>query len=71
MNFNDKLLIYLYNKQNRLELEAENTRNFARFHRCDQIDYLECIIADTRKNLIQEIIEDIMTLRTTYKPKNK
>lgn len=67
MTFKDKLIIYLYNKQNQLELEAENSRNFARFHRCDQIDYLECIIADTRKNLVQEIIDDIMALQTVYK----
>lgn len=67
MTFKDKLIIYLYNKQNQLELDAENSRNFARFHRCDQIDYLECIIADTRKNLVQEIIDDIMALQTVYK----
>ena len=62
MNFKDKLIIYLYNRQNAIEEEFDNTIQNVRFKRNDEVDYLECIIAKSRKDLVNEIIGDIMNI---------
>ena len=62
MTFKDKLIVYLYKKQNSIEEEYQNHEEFTKFRRKDQNDYLESIILLTRKNLIGELIRDIMVL---------
>lgn len=62
MKLSDKIIIYLYNKQNSLEDEYNEHENYYKYRRKDENDYLESIIALTRKNLINEIIGDIMLI---------
>lgn len=62
MTFKDKLIKYLFNKQNRIDEEYDNILHTVRFSRNDEVDYLECIIAKVRKDLIKEIIGDIMSI---------
>lgn len=65
MTIKDKLIIYLYNKQNKIDNEYLEHENYFRFRRKDENDYLECIIQKVRKDLISEIIEDFQVLLTT------
>ena len=62
MKFKDKLIVYLYKKQNSIEEEYQNHVEFIKYRRKDENDYLESIILLTRKNLIGEIIRDIMLI---------
>lgn len=56
------IIKYLYERQIRLEDEYNAKTNYFRYHRADEVDYLEIIIAKARKDLINEISKDLNNL---------
>lgn len=65
MTIKDKIIIYLYNKQNQIDDEFLLHENYFKFRKKDEIDYLECIVQKARKDLMSEIVKDLQVLLTT------
>lgn len=53
---------YLYNRTTRLEEDYNSKLSFYRYHKTDEVDWLELIIAKARKDLMQEICKDLNDL---------
>ncbi len=53
---------YLYNRTELLEQEYLQKSLFNRYHKTDEGDWLELIIAKARKDLINEISKDLLLL---------
>ena len=53
---------YLYHKLTSLEEEYNNKISYFRYHKADEVDYLEIIIAKARKDLMNEISQDLNNL---------
>lgn len=53
---------YLYHKLTSLEEEYNNKISYFRYHKADEVDHLEIIIAKARKDLINEILQDLNNL---------
>ena len=62
LNTKNLVLTYLYNRTVTLEQDLDLKRQFIRYHRCDEIDYIEVVIAKARADLINEVNRDIMSL---------
>lgn len=68
MTFKDKLIIYLYNKSSRVDLEFHQQQHNLRYRVPDEVDYMEAIIAKVRRDMYNEIAGEILSLlklRTT------
>lgn len=64
MTTKDKIIVYLYNKGNQVEGDFEEHTHYMRFHKLDEVDYLESIIRKVRKDTVKEIVDDLMKLLT-------
>lgn len=53
---------YLYERQIKIEDDYNSKLNYFRYHRADEVDHLEIIIAKARKDLINEISQDLNNL---------
>lgn len=56
------VMSYLYNRTSVIEEEYLAKSAYMRYHRVDEVDYLELIIAKARKDLINEISKDLQHL---------
>ena len=61
-NEKDKLMIYIYNKQTNLEQDTRLMIDKYNLRECDEIDYLQCIIAKTRQKAFNDFAFDIIRL---------
>ena len=59
-----KLLVlqYLYNRSDIIDQEFQMKISYNRYHRVDEVDLLELIIAKARKDLMEEISRDLTNL---------
>ena len=71
MTFKDKIIIYLYNKGNELEVEKESVKNQRRYEVMDSLDLYENMRADIRIESLNEIIRDLIRILVFCDPKNK
>lgn len=71
MTFKDKIIIYLYNKGNELEVEKESVKNQRRYEVMDSLDLYENMRADIRIEALNEIIRDLIRILVFCDPKNK
>lgn len=53
---------YFYERMSKLEDDYNAKINYFRYHKADEVDHLEIIIAKARKDLIQEISQDLNNL---------
>ncbi len=63
MTLRDNLYEYLYLKGERIDGYYEQLRSQYRIIDADEVDYIEMIIAKTRRDLFREIVHDILNLR--------
>lgn len=61
-NEKDTLMIYIYNKQTNLEQDSRLMLDKYNLRECDEIDYLESIIATTRQKAFNDFAFDIIRL---------
>lgn len=71
MTIKDKIIIYLYNKGNELEIEKETVKNQRRYEVMDSLDLYENMRADIRIEALNEIIRDLMRILVFCDPKDK
>ncbi len=71
MTFKDKVILYLFNKGETIDIDYAEHLNHSRFHNIDEVDLLETIIRKARKDLFSEISSDIMALLTAGELKKK
>ena len=62
MNFKDKLMIYIYNKNNVLELESEALHNQVRFQPMDSLDHYEVMRDKIRISAWKEFLDDLYAI---------
>lgn len=62
MRTKDKLLIYFYNKMDKVDREFAEQVQYHRYHRADELDYLELAMLKVRKDTVDEIFKDIMQI---------
>lgn len=62
MTFKDKLIVYFYNKGNRIENDFKERQQYIRYHHVDEVDYLDIIIEKVRQDTFNEIFKDVMLL---------
>lgn len=62
MTYKDKILLYISNKRDIADNDYLEHINYYRYHKADEVDYLETIIKKVRKDLTEEIFKDILTL---------
>lgn len=62
LNLKTLLLSYFYNRSAVLDNEYNTKLQYFRYHNGDEVDCLEIIIAKARKDLINEILNDIINL---------
>ncbi len=65
MTFKDKIFVYLLHKSQFLDNDYDSQKSYYRYRNCDEVDYLECIIKKARKDLINEIMTDIISIIST------
>lgn len=58
----NKILLYLLNKVDQLENEYNYNKQYMRYHNTDECDYLDLIISKSRKDLINEIAQDLIRI---------
>lgn len=61
-NEKDTLMIYIYHKQTNLEQDTRLMLDKYNLRECDEIDYLESIIAKTRQKAFNDFVFDIIRL---------
>lgn len=71
MNFKDKTIVYLYNRNTQLDNEYNRLVSNYRFHQADECDLLEIIIAKARRDLMDELLLDIYNLLTSREKTSK
>lgn len=62
ISYKISVIKYLYHKLSTLEEEYNSKINYFRYHKADEVDHLEIIIAKARKDLINEITQDLNNL---------
>lgn len=62
MTIKDKLILYIYKKGDEIETDYENHQHFIRFHKVDEVDFLEMIIRKVRRDTYNEILADFMAI---------
>lgn len=53
---------YIYERVSKIEDEYNSKISYFRYHKADEVDHLEIIIAKARKDLINEIMQDLNKL---------
>lgn len=67
MTFKDTLYAYLYNKSEAIDDYYTRLADNYRIFSADEMDYIELLIARTRKRLIDEIQQEIVALSVKIK----
>lgn len=62
MGYRLNVIQYIYNRSSVLESEYYSKLDHFRYHRADEVDYLEIIIAKARNDLMKEISQDLNNL---------
>ncbi len=62
MSLRDKLMIYIYNKNNVLELESEALREQTRFQPMDSLDHYEVMRDKIRISAWKEFLDDLYAI---------
>ena len=62
MNKYDLIIAYLYNKSVQSDREYEQLISNLRCRKADEEDYLECIISKARRDIVDEILLDILKI---------
>lgn len=56
------VMSYIYNRMSVIDEDFLAKSAYLRYHRVDEVDYMEMIIAKARKDLMNEISQDLMHL---------
>lgn len=59
-NKNLNIIQYLYNKTDLMENQFEEYQNFIRYANVDEVEMLEHLIRKVRRDLMREVLKDIM-----------
>ena len=59
MKLKDKLIVYIYNKQNKLENETAELRNMLRLHAMDDLDIYEIMRHRARLQAWNEFVDEL------------
>lgn len=59
-NKNLNIIQYLYNKTDLMENQFEEYQNFIRYANVDEVEMLEHLIRKVRRDLMREVLRDIM-----------
>lgn len=59
-NKNLNIIQYLYNKTDLMENQYEEYQNFIRYANVDEVEMLEHLIRKVRRDLMREVLRDIM-----------
>ena len=62
MTLKDKLIIYVYNKNNQLENESETLRNATRIQAMDSLDHYEVMRDKIRINAWKEFLDELYAI---------
>ena len=62
MTLRDKLMIYIYNKNDVLELESESLHNQVRFQPMDSLDHYEVMRDKIRISAWKEFLDDLYAI---------
>ena len=62
MKKTDLMIAYIYNKSVQADRELEQMLHNIRGRKTDEEDYLECIIALTRKRVFDEVLLDLLKI---------
>lgn len=62
MNFKDKLVVYLHNKDVKCDNEYVTLLHNYRYRQLDESDLLELIISKARADLMREITDEVFLL---------
>ena len=55
-------MLYLLKRSDIADDDFNQTLQFVRYHKVDEVDYLELIIKKVRKDITAEILRDVMNL---------
>lgn len=59
MTIKDKLIVYIYNKQNKLENESKELREMLRLHALDDLDIYEIMRHRARLQAWNEFVDEL------------
>ncbi|MBQ9919993.1 MAG: hypothetical protein IJO49_04115 [Clostridia bacterium] len=62
MTYKDKVILYLLKRSDIADNDFNEHLQFIRYHKVDEVDYLELIIKKVRKDITAEILRDLMNL---------
>lgn len=62
MNLRDKLMIWIYNKQSRLDEESEQLRRFVHYHALDSLDHYEVMRDKIRIDAWNEFLREFFNI---------
>lgn len=62
MKKTDLMLIYLYNLSSRLDSDYEQLVLNSRSRKSDEVDYLELIMAKTRKDTVNDVLTEFIKI---------
>lgn len=62
MTFKDKVLVHLMRRSDIADEQFNDTMQMLRYHKVDEVDYLEVIIRKVRKDVLTEVLRDVMML---------
>lgn len=62
MDIKSKIIVYLYNKANKMEIEKQEINEIRRYRPLDSIDYYEILRSDIKIECWNEFINELMRL---------
>lgn len=62
MTFKDKAMIYLLKRSDIADNDFNEHLQYIRYHKVDEVDYLELIMKKARRDVTAEILRDMMNL---------
>ena len=71
MDLKDKIIVYLHNKANKMELEKQEINEIRRYRPLDSIDYYEILRSDIKIECWNEFIKELMSLIIYNFPQGK
>lgn len=71
MDIKSKIVVYLYNKANKMEIEKQEINEIRRYRPLDSIDYYEILRSDIKIECWNEFINDLMRLIIYDYPQGK
>ena len=71
MDLKDKIIVYLHNKANKMELEKQEINEIRRYRPLDSIDYYEILRSDIKIECWNEFINELMSLIIYNFPQGK